>query len=687
MSEPTFVTSETRGRRVVLWLDNPPVNALGHGLRAALLAALETADGDADVDGIVLAGRGRAFIAGADIREFGQPPQDPWLPDLLTRLEALATPVVAAMHGVALGGGLETALACHYRVAGPAARLGLPEVSLGLMPGAGGTQRLPRLLGLDAALTMMTSGRPKNAVAARELGLVDALATGPSAEDAVTEALALLSRHAGDPPPRLSERTLDATLENEALIAGWQERVAKKHPGEAAPVAIVRAVAATLEGDYAAGEARERALFAELMDGPQSAALRHLFFAERLSAKVPGLEAKARPLGRIGVVGGGTMGSGIAIAALNAGLPVTLLERDRGALEAGVLRVKNGLEAGVTRGKLSAQDMTLRLGKLRATVDDEALADADLIVEAVFEEMAVKRQVFARLERVAKAGAVLASNTSYLDLDALAAGTGRPGDVVGLHFFSPAHVMRLLEIVRGAATEDDVLATALAFAKKLRKVPIVAGVCPGFIGNRLYRVYQREAGRALLAGATPEAVDAALEAFGMKMGPLAVSDLSGLDIGYAARREAAPGTVDLDAFRVHDLLVEAGDKGRKTGAGFYVYADGKKTGPNARLPAFLEQAAADAGVTPRTLSAEEIVERCVYGLVNEGARALAEGIAQRASDIDVAYVNGYGFPRHRGGPMHHAEAVGLRAVVERIEAFGWEPAARLVASAEEGRWT
>ncbi|MEM1415820.1 MAG: 3-hydroxyacyl-CoA dehydrogenase NAD-binding domain-containing protein [Myxococcota bacterium] len=685
MTDPTFVTPERRGARVVLWLQNPPVNALGHGLREALLRELVAADEDPEVTGIVLAGRGKTFIAGADIREFGQPPRDPWLPDILRRMEAAETPVVAAIHGVALGGGLETALGCHYRVAGARARLGLPEVSLGLLPGAGGTQRLPRVVGMEAALRMMTSGKPAGPAEARELGLVDALADGMDAEAVVATALRFLDTKEGEALPRASRLPVP-DADGAAIVEAWRAKVAKRHAGEDAPAAIVEAAAATLGDDYDAGEAKERELFAGLMKGGQSKALRHLFFAERLSAKVPGLSATPRALGRIGIVGGGTMGSGIAIAALNAGFPVTLLEQDQGALDAGVERVRKGLEAGVKRGKLTAADATLRLAKLRSSVDAEALADADLVVEAVFEDMDVKKRVFTTLERVAKTGAVLASNTSYLDVDALAASTGRPTDIVGLHFFSPAHVMRLLEIVRGAQTDDAVLATALAFAKKLGKVPVVAGVCPGFIGNRLYRVYQREAGLALFAGATASQVDAALEGFGMRMGPMAVNDLAGIDIGYMARKAAAPGEVDPNAFRVHDLLVEGGDKGRKTGAGFYVYEDGKKQGENPKLPALLEQAAAAAGVTPRELSAEEIVERCLYGLANEGARALAEGIAQRASDIDVVYVNGYGFPRHRGGPMHHAEAVGLAAVLERVKAFGWEPAPLLEERAAAGTW-
>ncbi|MGF1468311.1 MAG: 3-hydroxyacyl-CoA dehydrogenase NAD-binding domain-containing protein [Sandaracinaceae bacterium] len=676
------VEIEKRGAHAVVWLDHPPVNALSEDLRRELMAALEVLTADDTLEGAVIAGRGRAFIAGADISEFGKPLAPPGLPEVCRALEGSPKPLVAAIQGHALGGGLEVALACHYRVAGPRASLGLPEVTLGILPGAGGTQRLPRLVGLEAALRMMTSGRPVGATEAKSLGLVDEVT-----DAAVVEAgLALLgARSDALDDRRLSRRRLTADAEAHETLARWRDAVAKSAPGVLAPARIVDAVEAALGESYDAGEARERALFTELMASDQSAALRHLFFAERLSAKVPGLAAEPRPVGHVGVVGGGTMGSGIAVAALNAGLPVTVVERPE-ALDATRGRIRGALEAGVKRGKLRPEDMDAHLARLTLATDAAALAKADLAIEAVFEDLEVKRAVLTALDAALPAGAVIASNTSYLDLDALAAMTGRPEDVVGLHFFSPAHVMKLLEVVRGAKTAPDVLATALAFAKSLRKIAVVAGVGPGFIGNRLYRPYQREAGRVLLEGATPSQVDGALTGWGMKMGPLAVSDLSGLDIGYMARRAAPDGTVDRDAFRVHDRLVEAGDKGRKTGAGFYRYEGGRPAGDNPRVVGFLAEARRAVGAEARAVEDAEIVERCIYALVNEGALTLAEGVAQRASDIDVVYVNGYGFPRHRGGPMHYAERVGLADVLARVRAFGWTPAPLLVEAAASGRW-
>jgi 3-hydroxyacyl-CoA dehydrogenase len=680
------VETEKRGGVAVLWLDSPPVNALSAALRQGIQAHLREAIADG-VEGIVLAGRGRAFIAGADITEFGKPFAPPGLPELVHEIEASPIPVVAAIHGHALGGGLETALGCHYRVAGTRANLGLPEVKLGLLPGAGGTQRLPRLLGVDTALGMITSGKPQRGAAAVELGLADAFAEGADVEAAVEAAIALLAERRGEDlaARRLSTRALEASEETEAALAKWEATVAKKMAGLHAPAAILRCVRAAIGQDFEAGEKVEREAFLELMSGAQSKALRHIFFAERKASKVKGLDAKPRPLAEVAVIGGGTMGSGITASALNAGLAVTMLEVSEEAKAEAEGRVAGHIQGGVKRGKISEAQAKARLDAFRVTTDYADLGDADLTIEAVFEDFGIKEKVFAALQEVAKDGAVLASNTSYLDVDRLAATTDRAPDVLGLHFFSPAHVMKLLEIVRGAQTSDEVLATALALAKKMGKVAVVAGNCPGFIGNRLYRHYQREAGLLVLEGASPAEVDGALTAWGMKMGPLAVGDLAGLDIGYMARRSADAVDIHPLAFRVADRLVEAGHKGRKTGAGFYTYADGRPVGENPEAAGLIAEEREKAGVVGRQIGAEEIVERCVYALVNEGARCVAEGIAQRASDIDVVYVYGYGFPAHRGGPMHHAEAVGLGAVLERVRAFhdgsgeaAWAPAPLLV---------
>jgi 3-hydroxyacyl-CoA dehydrogenase len=680
------VETEKRGGVAVLWLDSPPVNALSAALRQGIQAHLREAIADG-VEGIVLAGRGRAFIAGADITEFGKPFAPPGLPELVHEIEASPIPVVAAIHGHALGGGLETALGCHYRVAGTRANLGLPEVKLGLLPGAGGTQRLPRLLGVDTALGMITSGKPQRGAAAVELGLADAFAEGADVEAAVEAAIALLAERRGEDlaARRLSTRALEASEETEAALAKWEATVAKKMAGLHAPAAILRCVRAAIGQDFEAGEKVEREAFLELMSGAQSKALRHIFFAERKASKVKGLDAKPRPLAEVAVIGGGTMGSGITASALNAGLAVTMLEVSEEAKAEAEGRVAGHIQGGVKRGKISEAQAKARLDAFRVTTDYADLGDADLTIEAVFEDFGIKEKVFAALQEVAKDGAVLASNTSYLDVDRLAATTDRAPDVLGLHFFSPAHVMKLLEIVRGAQTSDEVLATALALAKKMGKVAVVAGNCPGFIGNRLYRHYQREAGLLVLEGASPAEVDGALTAWGMKMGPLAVGRprrprhrLHGAALG-GRRRHPPPGLPrrrsprrgrpqgPQDRRRLLHLRGRAargrepgGGRAHRRGAG-----EGRRGGP------------ADRGRGDRRALRLRPRQR--------GARCVAEGIAQRASDIDVVYVYGYGFPAHRGGPMHHAEAVGLGAVLERVRAFhdgsgeaAWAPAPLLV---------
>ncbi|MDN2567051.1 3-hydroxyacyl-CoA dehydrogenase NAD-binding domain-containing protein [Aquibium sp. A9E412] len=662
MSKPVTVARD--GNVAVITLDNPPVNALSFHLRKPLNEALETLRDDADVAAIVIACAGRTFIAGADITEFGKPMQHPSLPDLIATLETIDKPTVAAIHGTALGGGLELALGCHFRVADRKARLGLPEVKLGLLPGAGGTQRLPRLVGPQKALEMVVSGRPIGAGEAHEAGLVDALAD----DDLVGEAVALARAEAASGAPMVQVRAREDKLAAaRADIGAFDAAVAqatRKARGLEAPLACAQSVRNALTMPFDEALAKEREYFARLVSGDQSKAQRHLFFAEREAAKVPGIgkEVRPRPVARVGVVGAGTMGGGIAMAFANGGLPVTLLERDREALDRGLATIEKNYAASVRRGSLDEDGKAARLGRLSGTTDYAGLADCDLVIEAVFEDMAVKEEVFGRLDAVVKPGAVLATNTSYLDVDAIAATTGRPQDVIGLHFFSPANVMRLLEIVRGARTAPDVVATALSLAKTIGKVPVVVGVCHGFVGNRMLSARSAENEALLLEGATPQQIDKAFTDFGWPMGPFQMGDLAGLDIGWRNRKalgKTAP---------VADALCELGCFGQKTGKGFYLYADGSRTPqPDPEVTRLIEDKARAAGVERRSICDEEIVERTLYPMINEGARILEEGIAARPSDIDIVWVNGYGFPIGKGGPMFWAEQLrGLDTIVARL---------------------
>lgn len=640
----------------VISVDNPPVNALSQAVRQGLLDAFIKAENDAS-EAVLLMCEGRTFIAGADISEFGKPPQEPWLPELFDRIEASEKPVIAALHGTALGGGFETALASHYRCAVTGAKIGFPEVKLGLLPGAGGTQRTPRLAGVAAALDLMTSGVPVTALQAVELGLVDRIIEGDLQEGALDWARELVA--AGGPVRRSSEQPVPDY--DAGIFDQYRAALEKRARGQIAPQKIIDCVEGATTLAFADGMKLEREKFFELMQGAQSAALRHFFFAERQAAKVEGLtkDTPARDVNSVGIIGGGTMGGGIAMSFANAGIPVTMIEINNEALERGLSIIDRNYAGSVKRGKLSDEQAAQCRALITGSTDYASLAELDMVIEAVFEDPELKKQIFAKLDGVCKPGAILATNTSYQDVDAIAAATSRPQDVIGTHFFSPAHIMKLLEVVRGQKTADDVLATCMKLAKRIRKVPVVSGVCYGFIGNRMLQPYGQQSQLLLLEGATPEQVDRAMENFGMAMGPLRVFDLAGLDIGYKARQALSDEEKgDPATYCVPDLLVEAGRLGQKSGSGFYSYDENRRPTPDPVVHEIIEQAAVDLGVERRTISEEEIVDRLISALVDEGRKIVDEGIAQRASDIDVVYVYGYGFPAFRGGPMHYAEAAG-----------------------------
>ncbi|MBZ5754527.1 enoyl-CoA hydratase/isomerase family protein [Pseudomonas sp. S5(2021)] len=689
-----FVRLQRHGAIALIIVDNPPVNALSQPVRQGLQQAFQAADADPEVLAVALVCEGNTFIAGADIKEFGKPPQAPSLPDVIDSIENSRKPSVAVIHGTALGGGLEVALGCHYRIARKDAKVGLPEVKLGLLPGAGGTQRLPRLAGVAKALDMIVSGQPIGAAEALEHHIVDELFEGDLVEAGLAYAQRLIDEGRG--PRRTGEQTAGLEgADNAELIAAKHAEVAKRMRGLISPLRCIAAVEAATKLPLAEGLKRERELFAECLQSPQRAALVHSFFAERQAGKIADLPADVKPraVKSAAVIGGGTMGVGIALCFANAGIPVKLLEINEEALGRALQRARDTYGASVKRGSLTEEAMEQRLKRVEGVTDYAALADVDLVIEAVFEEMDVKRQVFERLDAVCKPGAILASNTSSLDLNQIAAFTRRPEDVVGLHFFSPANVMRLLEVVRGAKTSDEVLATAMAVGKQLKKVSVVVGVCDGFVGNRMVFQYGREAEFLLEEGATPGQVDGALRNFGMAMGPFAMRDLSGLDIGQAIRkRQRAELPADRDFPTVSDKLCEAGMLGQKTGAGYYRYEPGNRTPlENPDLAPMLDAASREKGLERRELDEQYIIERTIYALVNEGAKILEEGIAQRASDIDVIYLNGYGFPAFRGGPMFYADSVGLDEVLARVKALHarcgdwWKPAPLLEKLAAEGR--
>ncbi|WP_312904646.1 3-hydroxyacyl-CoA dehydrogenase NAD-binding domain-containing protein [Stutzerimonas nitrititolerans] len=692
MSE--LVRLQRRDEIALIIADNPPVNALGQAVRQGLLQAFQAAEADPQVRAVVLVCEGSTFFAGADIKEFGKPPVAPSLPEVIDVIEGCSKPSVAVIHGTALGGGLEVALGCHYRIARTDARVGLPEVKLGLLPGAGGTQRLPRLAGVAKALEMILGGAPVEAGEACEYHIVDELFEGDLVDAGLAYARRLLQEGRGVRRSGEQPRGLEGT-DSAALIAARHAEVVKRSPGLFSPLRCIAAVEAATRLPLAEGLERERELFLECLNSPQRAALVHAFFAERQAAKIADLPVDTRPreIRTAAVIGGGTMGVGIALCFANAGVPVKLLEVGDEALQRALQRARDTYATSVKRGSLSEAAMVQRLALIEGITDYAALADADLVVEAVFEDMAVKQQVFEHLDAVCKPGAILASNTSSLDLNAIAAFTRRPEDVVGLHFFSPANVMRLLEVVRGARTSPEVLASAMAIGRKLKKVAVVVGVCDGFVGNRMLFQYGREAEFLLEEGATPQQVDAALRNFGMAMGPFAVRDLAGLDIGQAIRkRQRAILPAHLEFPTVADRLCAAGMLGQKTGIGYYRYEPGNRTPlENPELASMLAAASREKGIERRELDERYIVERTIYSLVNEGAKILEEGIAQRSSDIDLIYLNGYGFPAWRGGPMFYADSVGLDKVLATIRELHarcgewWKPAPLLEKLAAEGR--
>jgi 3-hydroxyacyl-CoA dehydrogenase len=681
------VSLARHGKISVIAIDNPPVNALSQAVRSGLMDRFDEAEADATTTAIVLLCAGRTFVAGADIREFDLPPAEPHLPDVIARIETSAKPVLAATHGTVLGGGLELAMACHYRLADSRAAFGLPEVKLGLLPGATGTQRLPRLVGVETALDMMLSGDPVNADAALQAGLIDKV----TEKDLLPEALSFAADLSKRPPRRVRDLPVEAA--DDAVFAAARQRIAKKARGLVSPEKIVRAVELATELDFDAASAVERRFFKECKDSPQSQGLRHAFFAERASSRVPGIgkETPVRDVSSVAIIGAGTMGAGIAYACLAAGFVVRLLDKDEAGLGRGVGTIRSLFDGGIARGKIDRREMRAAMDRFGAVSDFAELKDVDLVIEAVFENMAIKKEVFSRLDEICRDGTILATNTSTLDVDEIASATSRPQDVVGLHFFSPAHIMRLLEIVRGRGTADDVIATSLALARKLGKIGVVVGNCFGFVGNRMLYSYGRENQLLLLEGAAPEYIDRVLRDWGMAMGPNAVGDLAGLDVGYKVRQERKDLPDDPRFYRVADMLAELGRFGQKTGKGVYRYEPGSREPvPDPEVQALIRDEAKRLGVEQRNIGEDEIIERCIYGLVTEGARILEDGIASRSSDIDVIWINGYGFPRHRGGPMHFADRTGLSEVHAKVlefrERFGpmyWEPPELLQRLAEE----
>lgn len=685
MSAAAGVRIERDGRVAVVVIDSPPVNALSHAERVGLSEAITLLGEDASVDGIVIHGAGRHFVSGADVREFDAGPAPPLLHDVLGRLEALTKPVVAALHGTTLGGGAELALACHARIAARDLSFGLPELALGLIPGSGGTARLPRLTGLGFALQLILGGRPIDAAEALRVGIVDALVDGDIRAAAVDHAHALAGT--GASPRRTSALDLPGgDTATDLAAARATLTVAQRRSTAVAGLLVALEAGATLP--FPAALARAREVFAECRTSRQSQALRHLFFAERAAAPV----ARGSDVAAIGVIGGGTMGGGIALSALQAGYAVTLVDAKTEAVVAAEARIHAHLAEQCRKGRLSAEQSAQAVARLTTATSLAALHAADLVIEAVFESLEVKQAVFAELGRLCRPGAVLATNTSTLDVDAIAAAGGRPADTVGMHFFSPANVMRLVEIVRGRASSAASLATALAATRRLGKIGVVVGNCYGFVGNRMLYAYGREKELMLLEGAAPERIDQVLEQFGMAMGPNAVGDLAGLDIGFHARRAWAERPDDPRFYRASDLLAELGRFGQKTGRGFYRYEAGQRRGvPDPEVSMLLGAEAARLGVAPRDIGDAEIVDRCILALVNEGARILGEGIVASAADIDVIWCNGYGFPRERGGPMFHADTLGAATVLARLHALAqahgaryWQPAPLIEALAATG---
>jgi 3-hydroxyacyl-CoA dehydrogenase len=685
---------ELHGNVAVITLNNPPVNGLSHALRTRIVAGIDAAASDTKAQAIVLIGNEGAFSGGADIKEFNTPAAfaEPNLLTVNTALENSVKPVIAAISGAAMGGGLELALSAHYRVALGSASIALPEVKLGILPGAGGTQRLPRVVGVETALNMIVSGEPVPAAKLAGTQLFDQVLEGNLLEGA----LAFAQKVVSEKLPLKKVRDLKISYpEAEGYFQFARNTVGAMSKNFPAPLKCVDAVAAAVSKPFDEGLKVEAKLFAELVQTDESKALRHAFFGERAASKIADVpsDTKLRDVKSVGIIGAGTMGGGIAMNFLNAGIPVTIIEMKQEALDKGVGIIKKNYEGSLKKGKLTQEQLDKRLAQLSTSLDYASLKDADLIIEAVFESMEVKKSVFSKLDEVAKPGAILATNTSTLDVDKIASFTKRPQDVLGLHFFSPANVMRLLEVVRGAKTAKDVLATTMAIAKKIKKTAVVSGVCDGFIGNRMLHVYMRQGDLLVEEGATPWQVDKVIEKFGFAMGPFRVADLAGNDIGYAIRKERYAKNPELKQPNVADRISELGRFGQKTGSGYYKYEAGRRDAiPDPVVEGIINEVRAEKGITPRKISDQEILERCIYALVNEGARILQEGIAQRASDIDMVYLSGYGFPIFRGGPMLYADSVGLYGVLRAIEKYRaqtgdkfWEPAELIKKLAADGK--
>src|SRR5213595_97749 len=682
------VDLERRGRIAVLTVNNPPVNALSQHVRQGLRDGVNQATADATIGAIVITCAGRTFVAGADITEFGKPPKEPGLHEVLDRIEGAPKPVVAAVHGTALGGGLEVTLACHYRVGVMTARFGLPEVKLGLLPGAGGTQRLPRVVGVEKALQMIVSGDPIGADEALTHGLLDAIVEGDLTAAAVAFAEKVVSERRPLKKIRDLEDKLAPARGRPELFAAFRKSVARQTRGFRAPESCIKAVEAAATLPFDAGLARERELFLELLHSPESKAQRYFFFAEREAAKIPDVppDTPAKEIKKAAVLGAGTMGGGIAMNFANASIPVTVVEVAREPLERGLGVVRKNYEATASKGRLTPADVDRRLGLIHGTTDFGEIAGADIVVEAVFEEMRVKREVFAKIDKICKADALLATNTSTLDVNAIASATGRPESVIGTHFFSPANVMRLLENVRGAKTSKTAIATAMAVGRRINKVPVLVGVCYGFVGNRMLHQRGIQAEKLILEGALPHQVDRVLYDFGFPMGPFAMGDLAGLDVGWRIRKGRGVKSP------VADRICELGRFGQKTGAGYYKYDEKRNPTPDPDVEKIIVDVSTEMGITRRPISDEEILQRLLYPMVNEGAKILDEKMALRASDIDVIWVYGYGWPVYRGGPMFWADSIGLKALRDTMLGFQkktgdafWTPAPLLDRLADAGK--
>ncbi|MAS10582.1 3-hydroxyacyl-CoA dehydrogenase NAD-binding domain-containing protein [Salinisphaera sp.] len=690
MSE--VVSYERDGDVGVITVDNPPVNALGHAVRQGIVDALDKGIADDGAKALLIMGGGRTFPAGADIREFGKPPQEPGLPDVVQTLEDSEKLLVAAVHGTALGGGMEITLGCDYRVALDSAKMGLPEVNLGLLPGAGGTQRLPRLIGAKAAMQAIVEGKPMKAAQLEKMGVVDKVVSG----DLKAEAIAYVEQLIADDAPRRKVSELAVEKESENVFSEFEQSIARKKRGFLAPFHCIKAVQAATELDFTAGMKRERELFTELLNSPESAAQRHVFFAEREVGKVPGIskETPKREIKQVGIIGAGTMGGGIAMNFLSAGIPVRILEMKQEALDKGVALIRKNYEATAKKGRMTSEQVEKCMSLISTTLSYDDLSDVDLVIEAVFENMKVKKQVFGELDRVCKGGAILATNTSTLDVNEIAQSTQRPQDVIGMHFFSPANVMKLLENVRGEATSDEVIATVMDLSKRIGKVGVLVGVCNGFVGNRILHKRQAQAVQLVNEGATPSQVDKVLFDFGLPMGPFAMADLAGLDVGWRIReglREDDPENAPERDWM--DALAEQERWGQKTGGGVFDYAEGDRTPrPSDTAMAEIEKYRKEKGIETREVSDQEILERCLYVMVNEGAKILEEGIAMRPLDVDIVWIYGYGFPVYRGGLMFWADQVGLDTIHAKVKQFydesgeaAWQPSALLEKLAGEGR--